>query len=1231
MSESHQREAAIFDAAMELPPEQRAAHLDHACGGDAALRRRVESLLKADESRCEFLDSPTDPAAAAPTIAIALPSALEKAGDRIGRYKLLQQIGEGGCGVVYMAEQEEPVCRRVALKIIKLGMDTKSVIARFEAERQALALMDHPNIAKVLDAGATETGRPYFVMELVRGLKITEYCDEARLSTHARLDLFTQVCQAIQHAHQKGIIHRDIKPSNILVSANDGPALAGCPKVIDFGIAKATAGQKLTDKTVFTAFEQFIGTPAYMSPEQAVLTSVDIDTRSDIYALGVLLYELLTGKTPFDAQELLAIGLDEMRRTIREQEPQRPSTRISTLAQNELSTTAQRRGIAAPKLVSELRGDLDWIVMKALEKDRARRYETANGLAMDIHRHLSNEPVVACPPSRLYRLQKMVRRNKLAFAAGSAVTASLVVGLTLSTVLFFRERAARKQATAQAAIARAVIDFLQNDLLRQAGSRAQAEAHFTPDPNLTVRVALERAAERIGDRFKDQPLQEAEISFAIGNAFREVGEAERGIVHLQRSVALSRAKLGPGHPSTLSSMASLAGTYHFAGKLDQALPLLEETLKLRKTTLGPENRDTLGSMNNLALAYRDAGKLDQALPLFEETLKHMQATLPPGDPFTLKAMASLAGAYHFAGKLDQALPLFEETLKLMKATLPPGDPNSLSAMANLADCYRGAGKLDQALPLYEETLKLRKATLQPEHPDTLSSMYDLANCYRDADKLDQALPLFEETLTLRKATLGRDHPETLQSMNFLAVAYREAGELDQALPLFEETLRFRKATLGPDHIDTLDSMYNFASTYREAGKLDQALPLFEETLKLRKATLGRDHPHTLQSMNGLALAYHDAAKLDQALPLHEETLKLRKATLGPDHRETLGSMCNLAMTYRDAGKPDQALPLLEETLKLMKAKLQPGDPYTQNAMFHLAIVYQVAGKPDQALPLWEEIFNLTKAKLGPDDPATLNSMNQLADAFLRQHKFAEAEQLFSDAFTPAIEHQPMSAGLLRSRGNLRARRGQWQGAAADFAKAIEFDPGNHEVWHELAPLLVASGELEVYREHCRKSAERFGKSSDPFTAERIAKDCLILPASGADLDVVAKMADTAAAITNHWATPWFQLVKGLAEYRQGRLTAAVEWMNKALTEAGKEMERDVQAYMVLAMAQYQLKLADEAQAAFVRGAEIERMKLLKFENGDLGGYWQDWIIAHALMREARAMIQDASETKAQTK
>jgi len=441
MSDAPHLEAAILSAALELSPPERAAYLDQACAGDAALRQQVEALLRAHEQAEDFLKGPPAGFALKGTVLLEiLPT--EKTGDKIGRYKLLQPIGEGGCGVVYMAEQEEPVRRRVALKVIKLGMDTKSVIARFEAERQALAMMDHPNIAKVLDAGATDAGRPFFVMELVRGIKITEFCDESKLSTEDRLKLFIQVCQAIQHAHQKGVIHRDIKPSNILVTINDGVPV---PKVIDFGIAKATAG-RLTDQTLFTAFEQFIGTPAYMSPEQAVMTSLDIDTRSDIYSLGVLLYELLTGHTPFDAKELLAAGLDEMRRTIREQEPPRPSTRLSTMTAAALTTTAKQRHTDAPKLVHLLRGDVDWIVMKCLEKDRARRYETANGLAADVQRHLANEPVVARPRSTAYKIQKAWQRNKLVLTAGLAVFLALAAGLTVATVGWVQTASQRNAA-----------------------------------------------------------------------------------------------------------------------------------------------------------------------------------------------------------------------------------------------------------------------------------------------------------------------------------------------------------------------------------------------------------------------------------------------------------------------------------------------------------------------------------------------------------------------------------------------------------------------------------------------------------------------------------------------------------------------------------------------------------------------------------------------------------------
>src|SRR5713101_9613385 len=388
MNDAQKQDVIIFSEALDLPLSERAAYLDRACAGDQKLRQRVEGLLLTHDQAGGFLERPP--------VEMAIGSRLgafagEKPGDRIGRYKLLQQIGEGGCGIVFMAEQEEPVRRRVALKIIKPGMDTRSVIARFEAERQALALMDHPSIAKVFDAGATESGRPYVVMELVRGVKITDYYDRKSLTTEERLGLFVQVCRAVQHAHQKGIIHRDIKPSNILVTTTEGGA--ALPVVIDFGIAKATTNQRLTDRTLFTAFEMLIGTPAYMSPEQADLSGVDVDTRTDIYSLGVLLYELLTGSAPFDGASLMKAGLDEIRRVIRERDPDRPSLRLSTMAAADLTTTALRRQSAPPALIRSVRGDLDWIVMKALEKDRTRRYETANGLALDIQRYLANEPI----------------------------------------------------------------------------------------------------------------------------------------------------------------------------------------------------------------------------------------------------------------------------------------------------------------------------------------------------------------------------------------------------------------------------------------------------------------------------------------------------------------------------------------------------------------------------------------------------------------------------------------------------------------------------------------------------------------------------------------------------------------------------------------------------------------------------------------------------------------------
>ncbi|HZR19643.1 MAG TPA: tetratricopeptide repeat protein [Verrucomicrobiae bacterium] len=942
----------IFLRAIEIhSPEAQADFIQKACLQDDSLRFRVEALLK-NHKKDSFLETAVLDRG---TIFVNPTPLSEGPGTVIGRYKLLQQIGEGGMGVVYMAEQEEPVRRRVALKIIKLGMDTKSVVARFEAERQALAIMDHPNIAKVLDGGATETGRPYFVMELVQGVPITTFCDKAKLSAKERLKLFIQVCQAIQSAHQKGIIHRDIKPSNVLVTLHDGVPV---PKVIDFGIAKAT-NHKLTEKTLFTNFASMIGTPAYMSPEQAEMSGLDVDTRTDVYALGVLLYELLTGSTPFPEKRLRSLGYGEMQRVIMEEEPERPSTRVSTMAKEQKMVVARNRGEELASLNNLLRGDLDWIIMKALEKDRTRRYETANGFAADIRRHLNSEPVVARPATAAYRFAKVVRRNRLACGAAAAVAFALLLGVVVSAWEASNAKRAAKLAEQRR---------LESDKAREEAESVSSflmDLFRSPDPSrdgrtITMVETLDRAVKWLDNTLTNQPERKAKMQATLGLTYASLGLKREAVPLFEKArnylLKPSVLKDPETYNLTCEAMGTLEGSYLVMGRREEATSLSEQLFKLLRDANGLQHPKTIDAMGNLAATYYNIGRQQEATKLAEDALNLSRRVNGPEHTNTISAMLVLSDLYQGVSSLQtNVLQLREEALRLATKVQGPGGTVTLAAMAELAGSYDRAGRTDDALRLREESLRLCKNAKGSEHPETVNAMWGLADSLTAAGRRTEALKVREEILGLRKKINGPEHPDTFFAMYILANAYSDAGRLNDALRLREETLRLSRKIFGPEDENTLIAMLGLAGSYGGLpSHRSDALKLREEIVSLRTRLTGPEAPNTIAVMFSLATSYADTGRRSEALKLREQLLELNRKVNGPEHSETLRAMIDLGESYTEADRTDEAINLYREALKLDSRTRSPQSPAWVGAMSDLAVAYAKASQTNEAARLLDE-------------------------------------------------------------------------------------------------------------------------------------------------------------------------------------------------------------------------------------------------------------------------------------
>jgi serine/threonine protein kinase len=1077
----------LAEAIKRTDPAERAAFLDQSCGRDSELRRRLVELLADNAQSGGTLDqAPTAPAeytatadlstpiatgehgpdsetealarpdpdattarqSASPVAGAASVSTREGIGTVIaGRYTLVDVIGEGGMGSVYLASQTEPVKRQVALKLIKAGMDSRGVLARFDAERQALALMDHPNIARIYDGGvtggrrvagkeekeafppsthhappSTPPGQPFFVMELVQGVPLAEYCDQQRLTVRSRLELFVSVCQAVQHAHQKGIIHRDLKPGNVLVTEVDGRPT---PKVIDFGVAKATE-VKLTDMS-FADVGAIVGTPAYMSPEQADPTSIDIDTRTDVYALGVMLYELLAGSPPIDTRQFQRGAILEMLRMVREVDPPRPSTKLSTA--EALPNIAANRSIEPARLTKLLQGELDWVVMKALEKDRKRRYETANGFARDIQRYLADEVVEARPPSRSYRLKKFVKRNKGQVIAASLVLLTLVGGIVGTSLGMASAQRAQKEEAKQRGIAngqrdkaiaaeqqagkerdkaiaaerqtaterdkalaaeaktKTINEFLTNDLLTQ----AEPENNAVEDKVTLVEV-LDRAAKKVGTRFADQPDLEWALRDTIANTYHGLASWEKA--ETQRRAMLDAArKRDPRSAQSYTSLGALAHILHHRGRRDaEVLDLAEEAAKGAERALGADHPDTGAMLNNLGILYKDAGKVLEAIELYEHLRDVMIAKSGPDHPSTLSVLDNLAGAYQAAGRLPEAISLGERVRDARIAEVGPDQLDTLTSIGNLASMYLDAGRVSEAIGLLERVRDAQISKLGPDHDSTLATLGNLARAYQAAGRLPEAIGLHERVRDARVAKLGPDHPNSVIAINNLVEAYEAAGRRDEPIAVLERLRDAQTVRLGPDHPLTLTTLNNIAAAYWRSKQLDKSVPLFEDLLKRREAKFGRQHMDTQRAVGNLGVNYKDVGRLKEAIPLLEEAYQASKRL--PTLR---GVHFPLVDAYRKAGEDAKLADLILELLPEARRMLPRDSPDLVGMLSELGLILVQQKKWIEAEPHLRECLAI-REKQEPEDWRTFNTKSLLGGALLGQKKYAEAEPLLLSGY-----------------------------------------------------------------------------------------------------------------------------------------------------------------------------------------------------------------------------------------